>query len=355
MNSIIQWNCNGCIFHNGELKLLLSEIDPICVALQETHFKLNHPYSFRGYNIFRKDINHVIRAKGGVALLIRKDIPHSPLVLNTVLQAVAVRILAPININICSLYLPDANWRKEELEDLISQLPIPFLLVGDMNAHNPLWGSLRRDIRGSILEQLLDRDNLILLNSGAMTYFNARSRDFSAIDLSLASPRIATRLSWRVLDDSYNSDHFPIVISTDIPETQVVPPPKWLVEKAQWSVFEEHLDLPGESDDIYQEVENLTACIKLAAEKAIPMRTQLPTRRLVPWWNPQVRDAIQKKKRAFNRFRRYNSLENLILFKKARAEARRLLCRVNEHPGIYMCHQYHHTRQFRKSGAKSKL
>ncbi|KAG5867008.1 hypothetical protein JTB14_032569 [Gonioctena quinquepunctata] len=246
MNSIIQWNCNGCIFHNCELKLLLSEIDPICVALQKTHFKPNHSYSLRGYNIFRKDINHVIRAKGGVALLIRKDIPHSPLVLNTVLQAVAVRILAPITINICSLYLPDANWRKEELEDLISQLPIPFLLIGDMNAHNPLWGSLRRDIRGSILEQLLDRDNLILLNSGAMTYFNARSRDFSAIDLSLASSRIATRLPWRVLDDSYNSDHFPIVISTDIRGTQVVPPPKWLVERAQWSVFEEHLELPGD-------------------------------------------------------------------------------------------------------------
>ncbi|KAG5873250.1 hypothetical protein JTB14_010787 [Gonioctena quinquepunctata] len=106
---------------------------------------------------------------------------------------------------------------------------------------------------------------------------------------------------------------------------RVVPPPKWLVEKAQWSVFEEHLELPGESDDIYQEVENLTACTKLAAKKAIPMRTQLPIRRVVPWWNPQVRDAIQKKKRAFNRFRRYNSLENLILFKKARAEGRRII------------------------------
>ncbi|KAG5894451.1 hypothetical protein JTB14_014898 [Gonioctena quinquepunctata] len=300
MNSIIQWNCNGCIFQNGELKLLLSEIDPICVALQETHFKPNHTYSLRSYNIFRKYINHVIRAKGGVALLIRKDIPHSPLVLNTVLQAVEVRILAPITINICSLYLPDANWRKEELEDLISQLPFPFLLVGDMNAHNPLWGSLRWKNRGSILEQLLDRDDLILFNSGKMTFSNARSRDFSAIDLTLASSRIATRLSWRVLDDSYNSDHFPIVTSTDIRETQVVPPPKWLVKKAQWSVFEEHSELPGESDDIYQEVENLTAYIKLAAEKAIPMRTRLPTRRVVPWWNPRIRDAIQKKERASN-------------------------------------------------------
>ncbi|KAG5874146.1 hypothetical protein JTB14_007763 [Gonioctena quinquepunctata] len=173
-----------------------------------------------------------------------------------------------------------------------------------MNAHNPLWGSLRRDIRGSILEQLLDRDNLILLNSGAMTYFNARSRDFSAIDLSLASSRIATRLSWRVLDDSYNSDHFPIVISTDIRETQVVPPPKWLVEKAQWSVFEEHSELPGESDDIYQEVENITACIKLAAERAIPMRTQLPTRRVVPWWKSSSKRCYTEKEKSIQQIQK---------------------------------------------------
>ncbi|KAG5877842.1 hypothetical protein JTB14_036977 [Gonioctena quinquepunctata] len=151
-----------------------------------------------------------------------------------------------------------------------------------------------------------------------MTYFNARPRYFSAIDLSLASSRIATHLFCRVLDDSYNSDHFPTVISTDIRGNQVVSPPKWIVEKAQWSVFEEHLELPGESDNIHQEVENLTACIKLAAQKAIPMKTQLPIKRLFPWWNSQVRDTIQKKKRTFR-------MENLIIFRKARAEVRRII------------------------------
>nr|CAI5817414.1 unnamed protein product [Callosobruchus analis] len=41
--------------------------------------------------------------------------------------------------------LVDSDWCLEELEAILSQLPVPFILAGDFNAHNPLWGSERLD------------------------------------------------------------------------------------------------------------------------------------------------------------------------------------------------------------------
>ncbi|KJV98875.1 hypothetical protein RAMDARK_1872 [Rickettsia amblyommatis str. Darkwater] len=32
----------------------------------------------------------------------------------------------------------------QELQGLVGQLPQPFLILGDFNAHHPMWGSTRQ-------------------------------------------------------------------------------------------------------------------------------------------------------------------------------------------------------------------
>ncbi|KAG5873325.1 hypothetical protein JTB14_005305 [Gonioctena quinquepunctata] len=56
LENIIQWNCNGCKTHYGELKIILAEKSPFCICLQESHFRPGEPFNLRGYNSFRKDI-----------------------------------------------------------------------------------------------------------------------------------------------------------------------------------------------------------------------------------------------------------------------------------------------------------
>ena len=49
-------------------------------------------------------------------------------------------------LTVCNVYLPpslDINFSN--LEHLIQQLPAPFVLVVDFNAHSPLWGDVRQD------------------------------------------------------------------------------------------------------------------------------------------------------------------------------------------------------------------
>ena len=70
-------------------------------------------------------------------------------------------------LTVCNLYLPpslDVNF--SDLEHLVKQLPAPFVIVGDFNAHSPLWGDVRQDSRAQVVGKLLNDYNLCLLNTG---------------------------------------------------------------------------------------------------------------------------------------------------------------------------------------------
>ena len=86
-------------------------------------------------------------AAGGTSIFIRNDLLHRKLELNTDLQAVAVRVSSHKPVTICSLYVNDSI-NINQLTELCKQLPTPFLLVGDFNAHNPLWGMCKIQTQG---------------------------------------------------------------------------------------------------------------------------------------------------------------------------------------------------------------
>ena len=133
------------------------------------------------------------RARGGVAVFVRNDISIESVPLTTRLQAVAVKIYHPMTATFCNVYLPDFSWEKEDLIDLVSQLPQPFILLGDFNSHNPLWGSVRLDPRGRLVESFLNDSETVLLNDGSPTYLNTGTGNFSSIDLSISSPALAVQ------------------------------------------------------------------------------------------------------------------------------------------------------------------
>ena len=62
-------------------------------------------------------------------ILIRKDLPHSVIPLNTSLQAVACRVSTFQPLTLCSIYLPPScSWKHVDLLSLVSQLPPPIYL-----------------------------------------------------------------------------------------------------------------------------------------------------------------------------------------------------------------------------------
>ena len=187
---------------------------PIVIALQETWFLPTDPYNFSlfNYSLYRYDETDGERRHGGTALYINNDFVHDQITLNTPLQAVACTVrLNGRKIDICSLYIP-SNTNNSHLERnlnrLISQFDNPFLLLRDVNAHNPLWGRDRRvsDERGDLIERFIEANQLVILNKGDNTHFSSAHNTESAIDLSICSPHICNLFEWSVDSDICHSD-----------------------------------------------------------------------------------------------------------------------------------------------------
>ena len=60
------------------------------------------------------------------------------------------------------------------------------IIVGDIKAHNHLWGSVHTDSRGIDIETFMDSNNLCVLNDGSPTYQHHNGTT-SQIDLSITS------------------------------------------------------------------------------------------------------------------------------------------------------------------------
>ncbi|KAJ8943251.1 hypothetical protein NQ318_009942 [Aromia moschata] len=275
----------------------------------------------RGYTSYRKDVEPDQRARGGVAIFLKEGIPSRPIPINTNLQVIAVEIDFPFRLSICNIYLPDYHWSKEDLTSVINhhiQLQSLFLLLGDFDAYSTLWGSLIIDRRGNIIEEIIEENDIVLLNTGEATRFHAATGDFSRIDLTLCTPRIAPSFNWKPLDQLHGSDHFPITISTGKKVVERRTPRKYIMNRANWTAYQDSVHIPPTiiTNDLHSSVNDLTTAINEAAQNSIPISAGNPPKTPVPWWNTDVKRAMLNKKKAFNVFKRCPTQANLIEFKK---------------------------------------
>ena len=91
MTSFISWNCQCFKNKRHEIRELISNYGPICLAFQETYLKTNDTFT-RGSSCFRKDFCHASKATGGITVLVSNNFPHSTISLNTTIQVLAVQI-----------------------------------------------------------------------------------------------------------------------------------------------------------------------------------------------------------------------------------------------------------------------
>ncbi|VDI08097.1 Hypothetical predicted protein [Mytilus galloprovincialis] len=178
------------------------------------------------------------RAAGGSSIFVKDNVIHSTVQLTTDLQAVAIRLSLDKTITLCSIYIPpNSIIDKAKLKNLTDQLPSPFILMGDFNAHNPLWGSKTHNAKGKIIEDFVSQEGLCIFNDGSNTYLHPGNGSYSSIDITICDPSLLLDYSWRVHDDLCGSDHFPIVLEHLFTSAQQRVP-RWKLDKADWSLFE---------------------------------------------------------------------------------------------------------------------
>lgn len=212
---IVQWNLCSFQEQSNHLKLLIAKYNPDVLALQETRFKSQEHSNISSFHCYFKNRTS---AAGGVAVYIKSSLSVKQILINSPFEVVAVRVLCDTEITICNIYLPPNSNSftvdKSDIEAIINQLPTPFILIGDVNAMNIIWGNSKNCNRGKIIENILDtHSNISLLNTGEPTHFCLFRGTYSAVDISLCSTSLLNTTSWEVLNHLYGSDHFPIILN----------------------------------------------------------------------------------------------------------------------------------------------
>ena len=316
----------------------MKDNNPGIICLQET--KLGNTTFNPGlnYNIYTSTPPPGDRAHGGAAIIISKGIQHSIVRLNSPLQAVAVKAIMGKCITICSVYLPGAvGFTNLDLQNLINQLPPPFLLLGDFNAHNPLWGGNNLDVYGSIVEDILNTNDVILCNDGSVTYHNIHTNTFSAIDLSICSSNIAVEFNWSVDNYLHGSDHYPIHLtySENIPSSS---PPKWKEQEADWTKYRQGIKLEREFESFPSHIEAysyLTESIINSANESIPKTKGKPRRPAVPWWDKKCNVLRKITRKCYRRFKNTGSQTSKIIYQRALAKKRRYYRKAKRESWLY--------------------
>ena len=162
-HKIIQWNRRGIKANRNEPLLLVTNLQPAMICLQETFIKVNDNIKIKSYESFNHihDTDHT--ASGGVSVLIRNDIPQSKINLNTGFLAIAIKVTSHRTINISTLNIPRHDTINEKkLNNVLKQVPTPYFQLGDLNSHNTIWGCKNTNQKGRTLENIINNNDLSL-------------------------------------------------------------------------------------------------------------------------------------------------------------------------------------------------
>ena len=319
----MQWNIRSINVHRHDLLILIKEKNPICICLNETFLENTKGFVIKGYTTYHTgSIN-----QQGNLILVRKDIPFTPCTLRSSMNVLAVQIKLDQLLTICSIYLkPNMPIDQGKLNELISQLPQPFLLLGDFNARNTFWHDTKSNPRGNcVLDIILDWQ-LHILDDNTPTHYDRKTDGYSHIDLSVCTQDLGSKLYWSVYDDRCGSDHYPIFIEF-LDFTTDISTKHFNYFKADWPSFYCHTEeVPS-----YDEMESVDFNLYLyashvlgAAELNIPFSAFIKVKFIVPWWNDECKQAKKERSKANRKFKKTRRDADYIEYKRQCAITQRV-------------------------------
>ena len=198
-HSVLRWRCRGVEANFNELHVLLQECNIGVLCLREAELSPNSSLYLECCSSCRVCSGSISdgRPSGGVSAFMHSSVPHGVIPLSAALQAQAALLTLDRAIAICSICLPpsiDADFI--ELDDLVQQLPSPYILLGDLSAHRPMWGCCHQNIEGGLVERLLLSHSLVLLSNEQHTYVHPATGAASALGLTFSTPALSLNYKW---------------------------------------------------------------------------------------------------------------------------------------------------------------
>ena len=217
MLNIISWNCHSLLPKLAYFKIKLYNKKPHIVCLCETWLKDNFVPTFINYTTYF--LNRPSKQGGGIAILVRNDVPSLKkdihLFQSGFLEVQAVTVLnLGSSIDILNIYNPNNIISLQEYEHYFSQLGGRSVIVGDFNAHNPMWdtNSSPNAAGNNLVDSLINFPEFCLLTPQNLpTYYHVPTRKHSTLDLCFVTSNLLSN-SEVSLEADLGSDHTPTII-----------------------------------------------------------------------------------------------------------------------------------------------
>lgn len=309
---LINWNANGLRTRTNELRHFLNAEKVDIMVLTETRLNVNDRLNVTNYKTYRHDSNY---RGGGVAILIRKNIPHMPLpYIDINIANIGIKLQDGTIIR--AIYnRPRHNITNDELTQLTKDYRV--LLVGDFNARHTSWNNKKCNKNGKVLYDYAENNNLAISAPDRPTHYPANGTTPTIIDLILNKnyphPLIPVSLS------QLSSDHNPVTVTltnTKINETSVQ---IYDYKNTNWKLFRkivnDRLTINNNIDsqqELDEEVDVLTKIIQDARDATTKLIKQKPKVETLP---QNIKDLItfkNKIKKRWQRCRRLTDKRRLI-------------------------------------------
>ena len=331
---VIQLNCNSLRNKTYEIKDYIFETKPDVCCLCETMIK-NYEPKFRGYSCYWK---HREDAGGGLCVLVRDDIYSKEMLFNLYPEgALELQILEIGSqrgiIKLANIYNPNLPVSYNEFNYYFNLLGNNCIMVGDFNAHSPLWDLRgRTNETGRNLVDIIENNDIGILNDfNTPTYIDNRTGTSSTLDLCIVSSNLLN-IGQMTRGRDLGSDHFPMESTLDIQLSKVSmrTVKKWNLKQVDWQKWTRDLGecssvsspnfLPVDVDTLN---DSIVETIKLVSNRYIKKSSgNRQTKRATLWWDDECKRVIQERNNAKNRLWRHPTQENLINHRRCSAIVR---------------------------------
>lgn len=317
--NFLSWNADGLRSKIHELMdLVVSALSIDIIAVCETKLTSNINLDLPGFVCYRQDKHSSGRGQG-VALIVKKELQHIPLVIPTTknIEAIGIQIkLSGKVVSVISVYQsPNLPLLVHDL-DLLFSLGERVLLMGDFNANHQLWKSPFNNTRGKCLFRHMIENDYIIYGPDKPTQLNYRP------DCRNTTPDLVLALNIQLQDDvqtlfKLSSNHLPVTFSVNGAVPRLDPTKIFKYHQANWKGYRHSLDTKltitsstySSTSQIDAAVEHLHTAIIEARNTNVPTALQIPLFIKLPY---RIKSLIRYK----NYIRRIEAQCNNLALKK---------------------------------------
>ena len=339
--NIISFNCRSIYSKLSEIKVYIYATKPHCVCFTETWLIPNKLPSFINYRSFWKPRTHA--RGGGLGILIRSDVPVLPSQLQDIpdspieVQKVTVS-LSNTSLDILNIYNPSGTTSYPIFSNYFSQIGSSAIIVGDFNAHHPLWSLPQKipNTAGHAIAQILQTNNNICLATqpGFITYIHPATGTASVLDLCFVTANLLTDISIS-RGPCMASDHYPIIVHLKnyTNTCQIRFRKRYKLNNIDWKLWQ-----TGLSNITWNPSQSLDEANKIFTEKLKSSDYHIPEtsgnykpKYHKPWWSPQCNQLVLQRRQAKRIFCKHPTEHNLRLLRIAENKTKQAISEAKKH------------------------